>query len=74
MGRAYTYIDQRILGCYTVSVSFLAVCQTTGEIMNQTNWLDVFNSTTTFAILTAIAIGVWFLVLKKDSKSKSSKR
>ncbi|OGY15637.1 MAG: hypothetical protein A2784_04460 [Candidatus Chisholmbacteria bacterium RIFCSPHIGHO2_01_FULL_48_12] len=32
--------------------------------MNQ-NWLEVFNSATTFGILTAIAIGVWFLVMKK---------
>lgn len=42
--------------------------------MNQTNWLDVFNSATTFGILAVIAIGVWFLVLKKDSKPKSSKK
>lgn len=42
--------------------------------MNQTNWLEVFNSSTTFGILAAIAIGIMLLVVKKDVKSKSSKK
>lgn len=42
--------------------------------MNEINWLDVFNSSTTFGVLTAIAVGVWFLVLKKDVGSKQSRR
>ncbi len=42
--------------------------------MNQINWLDVFNSATTFWILASIAIGIWFLVLKKDARTKSAKR
>ncbi len=35
--------------------------------MNQVNWIDVFNSATTFGILLAIAISIWILILKKDS-------
>lgn len=34
--------------------------------MNQINWLDVFNSFTTFGVLAAIAVGIWLLVIKKD--------
>ena len=42
--------------------------------MNQINWLEVFNSFTTFGILAAIAFGILLLVARKDAKSKSSKR
>lgn len=42
--------------------------------MNQINWLDVFNSATTFWVLAAIAFGILLLVVKKDSKSKTPKR
>lgn len=42
--------------------------------MTGTDLLTLLNSSTTFGILAAIAIGVWFLVLKKDSKPKSSKK
>lgn len=45
--------------------------------MNNTNWLDVFNSATTFGLLAAIAVSIWvliFLLLKKDTRSKSRKR
>lgn len=42
--------------------------------MNTVNWLDVFNSFTTFGVLAAIAFGILLLVAKRDVKSKSSKR
>lgn len=42
--------------------------------MNQFSWLDAFNSAATFWVLVAIAAGIWFLVIKKDSKSKTTKR
>jgi len=42
--------------------------------MNQINWLDVVNSALTFWLLAAIALGILLLVIKKDSKSKSSGR
>lgn len=42
--------------------------------MNEINWMDIFNSNVTFVILAAIAIGIWFLVLKKDRPSHSTKR
>ena len=74
-------IDKRIGKCYVFSAYLLADGKARGEIMtHQINWLEVFNSATTFAILTAIAVGIWMLVLKKDFKkesrprSKSSKR
>ncbi len=38
------------------------------------NWLNVFNSAITFGILAAIALGVWLLVIKKDTKSRTLKR
>lgn len=38
--------------------------------MNQINWLDVFNSATTFGILSVIAITLLILVSRKDAKSK----
>lgn len=45
--------------------------------MNEINWLEVFNSATTFGLLAVIAIGIFLLLLKKDARgtrSKSSKR
>lgn len=41
--------------------------------MNQTEWIDVFNSATTFGILTAIAVGIWVLIMKSNYKSRSHK-
>jgi hypothetical protein len=34
--------------------------------MNQINWLDVFNPSTTFGLLAVIAVGIMLLVIKKD--------
>ena len=43
--------------------------------MSDINFLEVFNSFTTFAILFAIAVGVWFLVSKSTkSSSRRSRR
>lgn len=42
--------------------------------MNQINWLDVFSSSLTFWMLAAIAFLLLILVVKKDVRSKSSKR
>ena len=48
--------------------------------MNQINWLEVFNSATTFGILSIIAIALVLLLIKRDlpskphSKQKSPKR
>jgi len=38
------------------------------------NWIDIYNSATTFGILAAIAIGVWTLVIRKDIESRAQKR
>lgn len=43
--------------------------------MNNTiNWLEVFNSFTTFSILVGILISIWILILKLDERSKAKKR
>lgn len=42
--------------------------------MNQINWLEVFNSSITFGILAAIAFGILLLAMKKNVRSKASKR
>jgi len=41
--------------------------------MNTINWLEVFNSATTFGLLAVIAIGVMILVSKKSSESHTQK-
>jgi hypothetical protein len=38
--------------------------------MNQVNWLDVFNSATTFFVLFAIALGIWVLIMHKTFGNK----
>jgi len=42
--------------------------------MQEVNWLTVFNSSISFALLLAIAVGVWFLVLKTNWPSKTHTR
>lgn len=42
--------------------------------MNTINWIDVFNSATTFGVLAVIAVGILVLIAKKETRSKSSKR
>lgn len=42
--------------------------------MNQINWLNVFNSFTTFGVLSVIAIGILVLISKKEVKSKPQKQ
>ncbi len=41
--------------------------------MNNVDVWNMLNSGYTFAILLAIAVSVWILILKKDTNSKRSK-
>lgn len=42
--------------------------------MNQINWLDVFNSSIVFGLLAVIALGIWLSLIRRDIRSKPSKR
>lgn len=42
--------------------------------MNTINWIEVFNSATTFGVLAVIAVDILILIAKKETRSKSSKR
>jgi len=42
--------------------------------MNQINWVEAFNSATTFGVLTAIAFALILLVIRKDRQAASKKQ
>jgi hypothetical protein len=42
--------------------------------MNQNTWLDIFNSATTFGVLTVIAVCLLIIVSKLYGDSKSSNK